>query len=328
MSNYRACRMRTWLTSMALSAIMMCLLGELMIQGQQMVAKASYPIIYGAGLGRIIAIDVEAGTFTDAGALAPGMGTQAIAQSHETGYVYYLDRDEAPGDAAGVAYWDPATAQNTVISTAVLGFYPKRLDFAPDWTLYVMSDADEIGTVNPQTGAVSPLLPVTGLVTGAYQGTGDMAFAPDGTLYLVTYRNLYTVELSSRTATLLYADMIPSVPGNLSVWTGLAFCNFHLYGSAAFQDTNPDPGIYEPGIIIYEIDLGTGALTEIAGPIPATLDEVRDLASCEDPTNYTAVSLQTFSAQALTETAFWIIPALLTGFALLWRKKRQGSTHQ
>ena len=61
---------------------------------------------------------------------------------------------------------------------------------------------------------------VQGIQSGSiFQGTGDIAFTPDGRLYLVTQKSLYEIDLETLQATLLYSDMLPG-GGFLTRWSG------------------------------------------------------------------------------------------------------------
>ena len=222
-------------------------------------------IIYGVNQFEEIAeINLSSGTVKVVGTLA--FGSQAADQDHNTGYVYYFDRTE---NADEFAYWDPATQTNTHVATYIppLGYYPKRLAFAPDGDLYLMDADDKNYIVRTDNGAITPQGQVTGLVTGSRGGTGDTAFTPEGTLYLATYGNLYTVNLSTNEATAVFTNMFSGIGDG--VWTGLAYCDGYLYGSAVFFDHELST--------IHRIDPHTGALSEIF-----TSEDIafNDLTSC------------------------------------------------
>ncbi len=156
--------------------------------------------------------------------------TQAMDQDPITGYVYYFEW-QTSGNEFG--YWDPATGANTIVRVynPAPGFYAKRMAFAPDNTLYLMDDDERLYIIDKQSGNYSYLGTVTGVVTGNLGGTGDMAFTPDGTLYVNTYENLYTVDLVTLQATLIAEDMIPIDLAGREVWTGLGYCDGYLYAT-------------------------------------------------------------------------------------------------
>lgn len=222
-------------------------------------------LIYGVNKEQDVAeVDLSSGTVTIVGTLS--FGTQAADQQASTGYVYYFDRTN---DANRFAYWDPTTHTNMMVVTypQPLGFYPKRAAFDTNGQLYMMDATDKLYSVETADGAITELGQVTGLRIGGLGGTGDMAFAPDNTLYVATYRNLYTVDLNTRVATLKFANML-SASGS-TVWTGLAYCDANIYASA--ESLNPAVAG------IYRIDPATGAQIRIS-PLDNIL--LNDLTSC------------------------------------------------
>ncbi|MCB8965370.1 MAG: CSLREA domain-containing protein [Ardenticatenaceae bacterium] len=225
-------------------------------------------ILYGTnnyGNYEVLALDVIQNTFQQVGSTA--FGSQAIAQETATGFVYYF---EAGTDGDEFGYWDPVTGANVTVRVynPAPGFYAKRLDFAPDGTLYMMDSRDRMYILDTQTGDYVYQGYVSGLITGPYRGTGDMAFAPDGTLYIATYRNLYTVDVNTLRSTLLYTDMIPIEGQGTVVWTGLGYCNGFLYGSHAESATGLSA--------IFRIDPATGDETLLF----YTNTVLNDLTSC------------------------------------------------
>lgn len=188
---------------------------------------AADTIVYGANRDRqIYTVNLTQGLVTQVGTLL--VGTQAIEQDPETGYVYYFERDTT-GDE--FLYWDPATGANVRVRryTPAPGFFAKRLAFHPDGTLYLMDQVEVLWIIDKTTGDLTRLGTVSGLVTGSRGGTGDIAFGPDGTLYLNTYRNVYTVNLATLAATPLHVNIL----GNGQIGMGLAYCNDALYAALA-----------------------------------------------------------------------------------------------
>jgi PKD repeat protein len=228
-------------------------------------SSAGATLVYGSNeSAQLIAVDLTAGTTAVVGTLL--FGTQAMDQDPATGYVYYFERT-AGGDQ--FAYWNPATGTNTVVRTYVPapGFFVKRMAFAPSGTLYMMDHADRLYTIDKTNGDIVRLGKVTGLVSGTVGGTGDMAFAPDGTLWLVSYQNLYTVNLATRAATLHYANLIPATSGQ-RVFGGLAFCDGTLYASDLVEATASSS--------VLHLDPATGTVT----PLFPSVGLLNDLTSC------------------------------------------------
>ena len=243
----------------------LCTLIALALGLLQGAAAAHATVVYGANqVGQMIAIDLSAQSTTAVGTLL--FGTQAIDQDPATGYVYYFERTTS-GDQ--LAYWNPTTRTNTVVRTYVPppGFFAKRMAFSPAGTLYMMDQTNRLYTIDKTNGNIVHLGKVNGFVSGSVGGTGDMAFAPDGTLYAVTYQNLYTVNITARTATLRYANLISGTTG-LRVFTGLAYCNGALYASDADESSG--------GSSVMRIDPATGTVTNRF----ASIAILNDLSSC------------------------------------------------
>jgi hypothetical protein len=81
-----------------------------------------------------------------------------------------------------------------------------------------------------------------------------MAFAHDGTLYVDDYQGIYTVNLSTRNATPLFLNLIPSGPG-INVFSGLAFCNGILYASSAEESSQSS--------VMYSINPASGVIARL-----------------------------------------------------------------
>jgi hypothetical protein len=222
--------------------------------GGSRVAEASSPpdtIIYGAnGYGRaeVVEINLTQKTFDRVGDVV--RETQAIDQDPATGLIYFYEWRHTADE---FGYFDPQTGGSVIVRqySPAPGLYAKRMAFGPDGVLYMMDDNDVLYTIDKSNGDLTLLGAVSGLVNGQWGGTGDMAFAPDGTLYVATYRNLYTVDVGALTSTLLYSNMIPVTGVGITLWTGLAFCDGVLYASNAEQNTELSA--------IFSIDPATGA---------------------------------------------------------------------
>ena len=239
-------------------------------------------IIYASNRnGDLFAVNLTLNVSYQVGTLA--FGTQAMEQDPVTGYVYYFE-EKSVGNGDQFAYWDPATGTNTVVRTynPIPSFYAKRLAFHPDGTLYLMDDDENVYEVDKQTGDYTFVNHVSGINTGWITGTGDNAFAPDGTFYIATYRNLYSVD-SNWQATELYTDLLVGEAYRL-VWTGLAYCDGLLYGSHFEGDQALTYGFSN----MYSIDPATGNVNELF-TLPTY---VNDLTSCAEvpPTNTAPVA--------------------------------------
>lgn len=222
-------------------------------------------IIYGAnayGLADVIEINLTANTSQKVGDLL--FETQAIDQHPLNERIYYVEWSSS-GDE--LAYWDPADGTNTHVRTYDPAPWDlaKRAAFGPDGFLYLMDEVDGLYKIDATTGDWEELGLVQGVQAGSiYSGTGDIAFSPDGLLYLVTQKSLYEIDMETLEATLLYSDMLQG--SSFVVWTGLAFCEGLLYATnvSFFNST------------VYRIDPDSGGVTELID----TDTLINDLTSC------------------------------------------------
>ncbi len=231
-------------------------------------AHAADTIIYGANAyGKTDMVEINLTQQTSRRDGFAAFETQAMDQDPATGYVYYYER-EVQGTADEFAYYDPATDTNTVVRTYATdpGVWAKQMAFDPYGVLYLVSQDDDLYIIDTGTGDLTLVGTITGLETGPYGRTGDMTFAPDGTLYIFTYSSLYTVDLGTLSATLLYTNMIPGT-GN-TVWTGSAYCNGLLYASHAEISTRTST--------MFRVDPATGVVAQLFN----LFTYVNDLSSC------------------------------------------------
>ena len=222
-------------------------------------------IIYGVnayGLADVIAINLTANTSQKVGNLL--FDTQAADQHPLNGKIYYFEWASS-GDT--LAYWDPTDGTNTQVRTynSKPWDLAKRAAFGPDGFLYLMDEADGLFKIDATTGDWEDLGQVQGIQPGSfYSGTGDIAFSPDGMLYLVTQKSLYEIDMETLEATLLYSDMLPG--SSFVVWTGLAFCDGSLYASHVMSFNSA----------VFRIDLDSGGVMELID----TDTLINDLTSC------------------------------------------------
>lgn len=210
-------------------------------------------IIYGSNrLAEMWELNITLGTYTLAG--YGSFGNQAMEMNHHTGDVWYA---EMLNNWDQMGAWDPDLDVNTIAHTysPPIGKFAKRLAMAPDGDFYMMDAGDRLYRIDSDTADATLLGNVNGLQRGNLGGTGDMAFADDGTLYVVTYRNLYQVDVATRQQTLLFSDMIPNEPDSDVVWTSLAWCDGMLYGT--------DVRVQYGDSYVYSIDPVTGTVTKL-----------------------------------------------------------------
>ena len=152
--------------------------------------------------------------------------TSALARDPVTGRLYYVATNQTnPANNGKVAYYDPATSTNVVLTAAANGDNVVRLAFDQSGALYGIgsSSPTTLYQVNTSTGFMTPLGAVR--VGAADLGTsGDLSFGPDGTLYATASPNgtsstLYSIALTpaggpfAATAT---GTVLPSVQTSLA----------------------------------------------------------------------------------------------------------------
>ena len=112
--------------------------------------------------------------------------TNGFGRDPITGRVYYAET-VLPGR---VAYWDPTTATNTILPTP-LGFVTNRLGFRADGQMFSMNPGtNNIYVIDRNTGNPTIVATVSG---PPLNGGGDLAFTPNGDLYIVTSSTIFRV---------------------------------------------------------------------------------------------------------------------------------------
>lgn len=187
--------------------------------------------------GKVERIDVANAATAQVGTLA--FGTAAADTDPTTGRIYYFEQNTS---TPRVTVWDPATNTNTTLNTLSLTGAVMRAAFNKQGVLYITAGNGDLYTIDTTTGVA------TLLGTIQYNGSplpapsGDMAFAPDGSLYLDENSDVFKVDVNSLSAT--YVGNNGNI-GNIQVAFGT---DGMLYGTVADGS-------------LYRIDLATGAAT-------------------------------------------------------------------
>ncbi len=176
--------------------------------------------IYGNVSTTLYTIVPTTGVATSVGTIA--FATTGFARDPITGRIYY-----AESNATGrIGYWDPTTGTNTILPAA-LGFSTNRMGFRADGQMFSMNPGtNNIYVIDRETGNPTIVATVTGI---PLSGGGDMAFAPNGDLYIVTGTNLYRVLQNPIAVPAIGA--IPALAtasiasGSATSLTGLTFIN-------------------------------------------------------------------------------------------------------
>ncbi|MDX2216262.1 MAG: DUF4347 domain-containing protein [Oculatellaceae cyanobacterium bins.114] len=200
----------------------------------------AYPAVLAVGIPNLVygvigtdirVLNLANGTSTSAGTLA--FPTFAIARESNSGFIYYV---ENVGGATGgrVAFWNPETNTNTVLTSANggrTGVNTIFLKLAQSVTglIYGLNSTDtNLYTINQTTGAATLVGPITG--AGFAAGSGDIAFDPNNPnrLFVSVVSaggfNLFTVDTNPASGTFLQATFIGQSAGLTNVSAGsLAF---------------------------------------------------------------------------------------------------------
>ncbi len=173
----------------------------------------------------------------------------AMAQRPSDGLVFFTT--EVTNGA--VFTWNPATPTTAPVQIGTVGAgigALLRLAFSASGVLYGMDSVTQhLYTLDQSNGAATVAATLTGVPTGA---GGDIAFAPDGTLYMGVTRNLYRVPLGGGAVTNLGA--VANISGGVN-FSGMAF---DVNGNLLVEDDNNPSQL-------YSINLSTLAATAIGG---------------------------------------------------------------
>jgi uncharacterized repeat protein (TIGR01451 family) len=218
-------------------------------------ARAADDTIYGVNFNstpRVLTINPATGVATAVGTLS--FGSAAAAVDPVTGRIYYTEYNPGGTSAGRVAYWNPATATNTIINNVGFGEQIPRLAFSSNGTLYGMDADNVLYTINTTNGQFTTLGTVTGVTPTS---GGDLAFSPNGTLYLLAAGILYTINIPSLTASTVLNTGIASP-------TGLTFANNSiLYASDLALNAN-----------MYTINLSTGVTAPTSSLAGTLVDDL------------------------------------------------------
>lgn len=197
-------------------------------------------LVYGlTNDARVEAIDLKTAVTTQVGTLA--FGTAAADRNPLDGRFYYVEQNT---NTPRIAVWDPTTNTNVTLSTVSLSGPVMRAAFNAQGVLYVTAGNSDFYVINTTTGAATRVGTLTVNGSPLASPSGDMAFAPDGTLYVDDGGALYAANVATLTATYVGSD---GSVGSVQVAFG---SDGLFYGTVSTGD-------------LYRIDLSTGAATLI-----------------------------------------------------------------
>ena len=180
--------------------------------------------VYSFGLAtqNIYQVNYPNGTVTSLFANYPSAGgaaTAAAGQRPSDGVIFYIANY---GNANQPVFtWNPATPATAPVQIGTTGAavpYLPRAAFSASGVLYAMdTNSTNLYTINQSTGAATSIGAITGVPTNL---GGDIAFGPDGVLYLVAGTNIYTVPLAGGAVSNLGA--ISGLNGGVAIEIGRA----------------------------------------------------------------------------------------------------------
>ena len=177
-------------------------------------ATTAANIVYGfTNAGQLISVNASDATTTQLGTLA--FGTAAGSYDPATGRFFYIEQNTS---TPRVAYWDPATQQNTVLGVISVSGPVMRATVNARGVLFITAGDSDLYTIDTTTGAAAYYGTITANGSPLPTPSGDMQFAPDGTLYVDDGGSLYDVNFATLTGTYLGND---GAVGNVQTAFGL-----------------------------------------------------------------------------------------------------------
>jgi uncharacterized repeat protein (TIGR01451 family) len=226
-------------------------------------ARAADDTIYGVNFNStpaVVTINPTTGAATTVGTLS--FGSAAAALDPISGLIYYTEYNPFGSSLGRVATWNPATGTNTIINPTGFTTQMPRLAFDNVGTLYAMDANNNLYTVNTSNGQFTLLGTVSGV---ALTSGGDLAFSPNGTLYLLAGGTLYSINIFALSGTTILNTGISNP-------TGLTFAdNSILYASDLSLNAN-----------IYTINLSTGVTSPTTSTAGTLVDDLVSLPKWAD----------------------------------------------
>lgn len=169
---------------------------------------ASETTIYGltTNSSLVYSIDPTDGSATQIGSLS--FGTSAAGRDPLNGDFYYTSTGSSTIE---LAEWNPVTGVNTLISPDIgVTGNVVRAAFRSDGAMFITAGNGNLFQVDPVAGAATAKGTIMDGTSGLPTSTGDMAFSPDGTLYLATGGLLYSIPASTVASSIGAASNIPA----------------------------------------------------------------------------------------------------------------------
>jgi uncharacterized repeat protein (TIGR01451 family) len=245
--------------------------------------------VYSVGLAtRNIYLVNANGTVTSQFANYNGTASAAAAQRPSDGMIFFITQI-ANGQ---VSRWNPATPATAPVVLGNTGAaipYIPRLAFSAAGVLYgVDTNTADLFTINQATGAATIVGALTGVPTNL---GGDIAFGPDGTLYMVAGTTLYTVPLTAGAVTSL--GTISGLDAGVAI-VGIAF---DVNGHLLVADDQAPAQLYTVALPSRVATALTGTMTTSQGDL-ASAPRVQISGKIFEDVNYGGGAGRSFSASS------------------------------
>jgi fibronectin type 3 domain-containing protein len=209
---------------------------------------ATLTTLYGlTGAGDVYSINTTTGAAAQIGTLS--FGTNAAGRDPYSSNFYYVSTGSSSID---ISYWNPNDGSNTVAATNLpLSGGVAEAGFATDGTLFLTTNTGDLYAFNDDNNTIALKGNLHVGSSSLLTGDGDLAFAPNGTMYVETGSELYSVQPSAIDAgtgsgsIITATDIGPTGTPNLQIAFGQ---NGVLFGS----DLNGQ---------LYTVNPATGAAT-------------------------------------------------------------------
>ena len=214
---------------------------------------ATLTTLYGlTGNGDVYSINTTTGAAAQIGTLS--FGTNAAGRDPFSSNFYYVSTGTS---SVNISAWNPFDGSNTVVATNVpLSGAVAEAAFATDGTLFLTTDVGDIYAFDNDNDVTTLKGNIHAGGSTLNTGDGDLAFAPNGTMYVETSSELYSIPRSSIDAgtgagSIITATNIgPTGTGNLQIAFGQ---NGVLFGTDAAGQ-------------LYTVNPATGAASAVGTP--------------------------------------------------------------
>lgn len=229
------------------------------------------------------------GTVTSQFANYSGTASAAAAQRPSDGLIFFITQV-----ADGAVYtWNPATPATAPVQIGTTGSsvpYIPRLAFSASGVLYgVDTNTADLYSINQSTGVATVVGALSGVPTNL---GGDIAFGPDGTLYMVAGTTIYTVPLTGGAVTSL--GTISGISGGATAIVGIAF---NSSGQLLVEDDQTPAQLYTVALPSRVATAFSGTMTTSQGDL-ASSPRVQISGRIFEDVNYGGGAGRSFSSSA------------------------------